>query len=286
MISYGDLCREGSERLKRAGIAEAELDSRLLLEFLLDMDRSRLLLCADEAAGDKEAAEFRAMIERRSEHVPLQHITGYADFMGLKFRVSKDVLIPRLDTECLVEEAMTLTDDNMSVLDMCTGSGCIIISLARYKNGLKAVGADVSKEAISLARENAELNGVNVDLIVSDGFDRLDKSTDRFDLIVSNPPYIRTSLIDTLMPEVRDHDPHLALDGGEDGLKFYRMICDRAADFLTREGYLLFEIGYDQAGPVGDILDSRGYEDIEVIKDLSGLDRVVRGRNKAFRQGR
>ena len=194
--------------------------------------------------------------------------------------VNEHVLIPRQDTEVLVDEVMKLTSDSSRVLDMCTGSGCIIISLAaaghtaEYEYG--AVGVDISDKAIEVAEYNSKLNGVSyVEFVKSNMFAELRDTGVKFDVIVSNPPYIPTKDIRELSDEVKLHDPLLALDGDEDGLKFYRAITRNAVDYLNKGGYLCYEIGYNQAQDVSDILVSCGYNDIRVVKDLAGLDRVV-----------
>ena len=207
--------------------------------------------------------------------------------------MNEHVLVPRQDTEVLVEEVAKLTTADSRVLDMCTGSGCIIISLASlghtYSGIHGAVGVDVSLDALEVAQNNKDINNVPyVELIQSDMFEALEGSGMKFDVIVSNPPYIPTRVIKGLDEEVRLHDPFIALDGDEDGLRFYRIITDKARDYLNKDGYLCYEIGHDQAAKVSDILSSYGYNDIRVIKDLAGLDRVVVARyyGTSVRSGR
>ena len=206
----------------------------------------------------------------------------------MTFTVNKNVLIPRQDTEVLVEEVMRHLHDGMRILDMCTGSGCILTSLLRYSNDCTGVGADISEEALRVARDNAEAllegNGrerPKASFVRSDLFDGLD-ADDRFDVIVSNPPYIKTGDMDTLMPEVREHEPALALDGKEDGLFFYRRIIDGAKRFLSGGGMLFFEIGFDQGEDVRELMRQAGYTDIEIVKDFAGLDRVVFGGSRCL----
>ncbi len=215
--------------------------------------------------------------------MPLQHITGEQEFMGLVFKVDGHVLIPRQDTEILVEEALRHLHDGMNLLDMCTGSGCILLSLLYYSNGCSGTGVDISKEALVLARENAaqisRLAGgkeeiSNCRFLQSDLFEKLEG---KYDMIVSNPPYIPTEVISGLMEEVRDYEPMEALDGKEDGLFFYREISVGAYDFLKGGGYLFYEIGHDQANAVEDIMEKAGYREVTVVKDYAGLDRVVYG---------
>lgn len=192
--------------------------------------------------------------------------------MGLTFKTHESTLIPRYDTECLVEEAMMHLHDGMRILDMCSGSGCILLSLLKYSNDCVGVGAELQSAAVALARENAEKLGIEATFIESDLFGQVEG---KFDIIVSNPPYIESKVIETLDREVREHEPMSALDGGADGLDFYRRIVDEAREYLTRGGMLFFEIGYNQAEAVSELLRLKGYTDIVVKKDLAGLDRVV-----------
>ncbi|MBD5484039.1 MAG: peptide chain release factor N(5)-glutamine methyltransferase [Lachnospiraceae bacterium] len=306
-MTYKELYNWGCGQLTDAGISESQLDARLLLEYCCGTDRNTLLVHGEKSISAQEYENYADCIARRKEHVPLQQITGEQDFMGLTFDVYENVLIPRQDTEVLVEEVMRHLHDGMRILDMCTGSGCILLSLLHYSNDCTGVGVDISEEALQAARMNArkilgiERNGqecadriVNreavpddeseepaetgkkVLLIQSDLFEQLD-SRDKFDIIVSNPPYIRTDVIETLMPEVKAYEPHLALDGREDGLYFYREIIAQAGAYLNREGMLFFEIGYDQGEEVRRLMENAGYSEVEVVKDFAGLDRVVYG---------
>lgn len=205
--------------------------------------------------------------------------------MGLEFYVNRNVLIPRQDTEILVEEVMRHLHDGMRILDMCTGSGCILLSLLYYSNDCTGLGVDISPEALETAVQNAKkLNAgkaaegkreLHVDFMQSNLFG--DLKPEVYDFIVSNPPYIKSGVIDTLMPEVKDHEPHLALDGREDGLYFYREILEQAGNYLTRGGMLFFEIGHDQGQAVKELMKAAGYAEVEVMQDFAGLDRVVCG---------
>ena len=226
---------------------------------------------------EPEREKYMALIERRASHIPLQQITGEQEFMGFSFMVNDSVLIPRQDTEILVEEACRRTRPGMRVLDLCTGSGCIIISLAKLCPGIRAEASDFSGEALQVARENGARLGVQIKWHKGDLFSEIQ---DRYDVIVSNPPYIPTAQIQTLSEEVRLHEPYQALDGKEDGLYFYREIAGRAKHYLKPEGWLLFEIGWDQAPEVKEILKKSGFSEIQVKKDLAGLDRVVSGKMK------
>lgn len=274
-MQYAKLYQIGKEQLQKAGITDAELDARLLLEFICHTDRNALYAHGDQEIEDEKMQDFLQLIEKRAAHIPLQHLTGEQNFMGLDFLVNEHVLIPRQDTEILVEEIMRDLHDGIRILDMCTGSGCILLSLLHYSNDCSGVGVDVSEDALAVARQNADrLAEKQAVFIQSDLFEKVEGS---FDLIVSNPPYIRSQEIAGLMPEVREHEPHLALDGKDDGLHFYREIIKGAMPHLKRGGQLFFEIGYDQGEAVQALLAANGYTEIAVVKDYAGLDRVVYG---------
>lgn len=273
-MNYRKLYETGKDRLEKADIQEAALDARLLLEEVCRTDRNTLLVHGDRAVTEEEETQFRIFIERRSTHEPLQQITGWQEFMGLRFSVTEDVLVPRQDTETLVEEVMRYLRDGMEILDVCTGSGCILLSLLRYSNGCRGVGCDISEKALAVAGQNAKELGISAQFIQSDLFESIEG---RFEYIVSNPPYIRKDMIPTLMEEVRDHEPLIALDGGEDGLDFYRKITREATEHLYSGGMLFFEIGYDQGEAVKLLMEEEGYEEVTVSQDLAGLDRVVYG---------
>ena len=265
------------DTLNKSGFAEAESDSRLIFEYIAGIDRVKLTLEGDRELGPDVEEKLKAALDMRLTHMPVQYITGYQNFMGLEFMVSKDVLIPRMDTETLVEEVLRLGLSNVRVLDICTGSGCILLSILKYVYGSSGVGVDISDGALGVAKANSEALGIDATFIKSDMFENIPKD-ERFDIVVSNPPYIRSDVIGTLMSEVKDYEPLLALDGSEDGLKFYRIIADRAPEYLNNGGMLFLEIGYDQGAEVSALLSAAGFMDVEVIKDLSGLDRVVSGR--------
>ena len=274
-MEYAALYRMGVERLAAAGIEEAKLDARLLLEELCGTDRNDLLVHGDRPVTEQQENSYVNYIELRSRHIPLQHITGYQEFMGLRFKVTPDVLIPRQDTETLVEEVLKNLHDGMRILDLCTGSGCILLSLLRYSNDCVGVGADLSKKALAVAEENAGALELMAEFVQGDLFEPV---TGKFEIIVSNPPYIPSNVIPTLMEEVREHDPLMALDGKEDGLYFYREITGKASEYLYPGGMLFLEIGCEQAGAVTELMKNAGYRDVTVCKDLAGLDRVVSGR--------
>ena len=265
------------DTLNKSGFDEAESDSRLIFEYIAGIDRVKLTLEGDRELEPGVEEKLKAALAKRLTHMPVQYITGYQNFMGLEFMVSKDVLIPRMDTETLVEEVLRLGLSNVRVLDICTGSGCILLSILKYVYGSSGVGVDISDGALGVAEANSEALGIDATFIKSDMFENIPKD-ERFDIVVSNPPYIRSDVIGTLMSEVKDYEPLLALDGSEDGLKFYRIIADRAPEYLNNGGMLFLEIGYDQGAEVSALLSAAGFMDVEVIKDLSGLDRVVSGR--------
>lgn len=273
-MTYRELFEYGKKKLEDAGIEEAALDARLLLEYICHTDRNALLVHGDSVRSDLEEQFYRMVIEKRAQRIPLQHITGQQEFMGLTFKVNEHVLIPRQDTEILVEEAMRYLSDGMRILDICTGSGCILLSLLKYSNECEGLGVDISDDALAVARENAQNLGLEAEFRHSD---LLEKVEGKFDMIVSNPPYIETAVIDTLMPEVREHEPMLALDGREDGLYFYRRIVEQCTSYMTRGARLFFEIGYDQGEAVKDMMIHKGFCEVEIIKDYAGLDRVVTG---------
>lgn len=284
MMTFNDLLREGVSLLAEAGIEDAKTDAAILLEYLTGMDRHEMLMRGQEALGEGEAEikdKYLGLLKRRKLREPVQYITGMADFMGLRFRVNKNVLIPRFDTEFLVEELMIEIGDGASLLDVCTGSGCILLSLMSYKNGIKGAGTDISEEALATAGENEravfsgrESEHEPVDWILSDMFENVRGA---YDYIVSNPPYIQSEVIDSLMSEVKDHEPRTALDGGRDGLDFYRIIALNAGRHLKRHGKLFLETGYDEAEAVSGLLRENGFTGIKIKKDYAGNDRVVIG---------
>ena len=274
-MNYREAYETGKGTLAAAGIEEAELDARLLLEEICGTDRNTLLVHGDRNVTEEELAQYKEMLEKRSVHIPLQQIIGRQSFMGLDFYVDENVLIPRQDTELLVEEALQELHDGMRILDMCTGSGCILLSLLKYSNDCEGIGADISEEALKVAERNrVQLGLENAAFIRSDLFEAVEG---KFDLLVSNPPYICSDVIDTLMPEVREHEPRQALDGSADGLHFYRRILAECRTYLKPGGILLFEIGYDQGEAVKRLMEENGFLEVEVKKDYGRLDRVVLG---------
>ncbi len=281
-LTLKQLYKVGTVKLAEEGIEEFSLDAWYLLEYVTGVSKAMYFAEPERAVSEDNADRYIDCIRRRAAHIPLQHITGEQEFMGYPFCVNEHVLIPRQDTEVLVEEAIQVMRPKMKVLDMCTGSGCIVLSILKmcrekyYMTDLQGIGADVSEEALKVARENGRRLGVPVTWIQSDLFAKIPEE-EKYDVIVSNPPYIETAVIDTLQEEVRLHDPYIALDGKEDGLYFYRRIISEAGKYLKTQGKLMFEIGCDQAEAVEELMKNAGYEQITVKKDLAGLDRVVYG---------
>lgn len=274
-MTYREAMVLGEKTLNEAGIVDAKNDAWLLLAMACRMDHTFYYMHIDEEMPEDAQHEFDGLIRKRSERVPLQYITGEQEFMGLKFRVNSSVLIPRQDTETLVEEALKVAKPGIKIMDMCTGSGCVLISILKNVHDAEGYGYDISKQAINVAKENAKINEVAAIFERSNLFE--DVVDEKFDMIVSNPPYIRSGEIDGLMPEVSCFEPREALDGKEDGLYFYRQMIGQCSNRLTAEGYLLFEIGYDQGEEVSSMMREHGFKEVSVIKDLTGNDRVVRG---------
>ena len=281
-LTLKQLYKVGTVKLAEEGIEEFSLDAWYLLEYVTGVSKAMYFAEPERAVSEENADRYMDCIRQRAAHIPLQHITGEQEFMGYPFYVNEHVLIPRQDTEILVEEAIQIMRPKMKLLDMCTGSGCIVLSILKmcrekyYMTDLQGIGADVSEEALKVARENSRRLEVPATWIQSDLFAKI-LEEEKYDVIVSNPPYIETAVIDTLQEEVRLHDPYIALDGKEDGLYFYRRIISEAGKYLKTQGKLIFEIGCDQAEAVEELMKNAGYEQITVKKDLAGLDRVVYG---------
>ena len=281
MSSYRELFNYGKAVLKKSGVAETEPDAWLLMEYVFDIDRTWYFLHQEEEAGEEKAEQYARLLEKRAQHIPLQQLTCQAWFYGLEFYVNEHVLIPRQDTEILVEEVLKEAGGRkgLKVLDLCTGSGCILLSLLEHLEQAQGMGADLSEQALLVAEKNAQMQEKTEQtrFVRSDLFEAV---CGQFDILVSNPPYIRTSVIRELMDEVRLYEPRMALDGHEDGLYFYRKIAARAGEYLKGNGILAFEIGYDQGEAVSGLLEKEGYREIRIVKDLAGLDRVVIGRKQ------
>lgn len=291
MKSFETLLNEGTGLLKESRIEEARLDAWLLLEYLTKKNRAWFFAHSLEEADGALVSRYMELIEKRAKHIPLQHLTHQAFFMGYEFYVNEDVLIPRQDTEILVSEVLKelknqRKKETCRVLDMCTGSGCILISLLLTCPEISGVGADLSGKALGVASENARrlevterAEFVKSDLFSSDFFEKRDgKLLPEYDILVSNPPYIPTEEIQGLAEEVKLHDPFIALDGKEDGLFFYREIAVRAREILKEEGSLFCEIGYDQGAAVSELFRKAGFQEVRVVRDLAGMDRVVCGK--------
>lgn len=278
-MTYRECYEQGCRSLQAVGIEEAALDARLLLEAVCGTDRNDLLVHGEQPVAPEAEEKYLNWIRQRAEHIPLQQLTGEQDFMGLTFSVNEHVLIPRQDTEILVEEVLKELHDGMRVLDMCTGSGCILLSLLHYSNDCEGLGVDLSAEALEVAGRNVlkvltPEKAEHAHFLQSDLFEKVEG---KFEIIVSNPPYIASAEVEKLMPEVRDHEPRMALDGTEDGLYFYRRIIEEAGKYLVSSGMLFFEIGYDQGQAVSELMRTEGYCDVQVVQDYAGLDRVVFG---------
>ena len=319
-LTINSLLQQGTERLKEAGIENADWDAWCLLEYVTGISRAAYLCDREKTCKEEQIKQYLELIEKRMIHIPLQYLTGEQVFMGLPFLVNSYVLIPRQDTEILVEEVKKCLMPGKKILDMCTGSGCILLSLVYFCAPLKAVGADLSEEALNVAKKNEERlyqdgflkrnknqmlqeqkqeqekqiggkpnaawsnlkiketeeseNGIKIEWICTDMFAQIEE---KFDCIVSNPPYIATSVIDTLAEEVKQYEPFCALDGREDGLFFYRILAKEAGNYLNSGGMLYLEIGYDQGEAVSALLKEYGFLEVQIKKDLSGRNRVCFG---------
>lgn len=271
--------QNGVEQLTQAGVGEASLDAWYLLEHVTGISRAMFLADGGRTLVEEDWNQYKQVLDLRAQRIPLQHITGVQEFMGLEFHVNEHVLIPRQDTEVLVETALEAMKgkEQVQVLDMCTGSGCILLSTLYYgrrERTMTGVGVDISPEALQVAMANGKSLEIEATFLESDLFSKVEGT---FDMIVSNPPYIPSAVIEGLEPEVKEHDPMLALDGKEDGLYFYRKIIEEAGSHLQPGGCLIFEIGHDQGEAVSSYMKMHGFRDVQVKKDLAGLDRVVYG---------
>lgn len=277
-LELKEVIKIAKNQLSDAGIHDAENDAKELYCNLTGIDRVGLMMRWTDVIQDNRIEAYFEVIEKRAAHTPLQHITGTQAFMGLTFKVNENVLIPRMDTETLVYEAVRKLDKGGEALDLGTGSGAIGISVAKLCPRAKVTVSDISDDALELAKENAALNNVKLKAVKSDLLAAFKSrlGAKKFDMIISNPPYIATDVIADLEPEVREHEPMLALDGGMDGLDFYRIIAQDAPNHLKKDGMLLLEIGHDQGYLVPALLRGSGcFDEIKVIKDISGNDRVV-----------
>lgn len=275
-MKIDELLKEGKIKLTENKIEDANLIARVLLEFILKIDRNELIKKQLQEIEKEKEEEYKQKIEQILQGMPLQYITNSQEFMKLNFFVNENVLIPQPDTEVLVEEVIKIAqiESKTKILDICTGSGCIGVSLAYYLKDAKITMSDISKNAIEIAKKNAKENKVleKTEFIKSDLFENI---KEKFDIIVSNPPYIETDVIKNLSKQVQN-EPKIALDGGKDGLLFYRKLINEATNFLNDNGYLCMEIGYDQKEKVIELAKQKeSFSKIEAIKDLSGNDRVI-----------
>lgn len=270
---------KGSEFLTRKGIDSPRLQSELLLAHILNMPRLRLYLDFERQLTEAQANELRDLIVRRGNHEPLQHIIGSTSFCGLPIAVTSATLIPRPETEGLAEHAWNFLNENPNetiFVDLGTGSGCIPIAVAAHAKRSRGVAVDISKEALAIAKQNIEKNGLAERVKLREGdFLAALQPAERFDVIVSNPPYIATAEVELLQPEVRDHDPRLALDGGADGFDFHRALAERAAQFLKPAGRLFIEFADGQGEALRELFGSHGWNVHGIFRDLSGVDRIL-----------
>lgn len=271
ILTLKEALAKAVDKLQQMEVPDADIDAWYLLSYVTGLDRAAFFLHGEEPMAEPDMIRYRDLVTKRGERIPLQHLTGEQEFMGLDFHVNEHVLIPRQDTECLVERVLPYVDGKR-VLDVCTGSGCIAIAIAKLGKPLIVHGVDISEEALAVARQNATELNASVELFAGDLMTRMDG---QYDVIVSNPPYISPSVIEGLMPEVRLHEPMLALDGGQDGLEFYRRIAGQAVTRLAPNGRLFLEIGCEQAAAVAEILQKQGYREVQVFQDLAGKDRIV-----------
>lgn len=285
----------GANKLKQNNIQDSNIKARLLVQYILNQDKSYLIINSEKQVSKQDEKIYEEYIQKLIQGKPLQYITKTQEFMGLNFYVDENVLIPQPDTEILVEEAIKcieeriasyiLKNNTIRILDMCTGSGAIAISIAKYFQekyaNIEIYGLDISKEALKIAEKNARKNEVNITFFKSNMFEKIEEYVkEKFDVIVSNPPYIETDTIEMLSEEVRQ-EPHIALDGGQDGLNFYRIIAKEGSKYLKKNGAILLEIGYNQKESVTKLFEEeQQYMDIECIQDLSRNDRIVRLKKK------
>lgn len=280
MSTIQELLAYGKRELENSGNEYAKYERKVLLEEVLQMQYLQMLMNGDQEVSPKQEEQYRNFIAKRVEHYPLQYLTGCAHFMDFMFYVNEHVLIPRNDTEVLVEFADAVIKkhsgdtEQYELLDLCCGSGCIGISLKLYHPEISLTLSDVSRDALQVAKGNCENHQVDADILCGDLFSEI---SGKYHMIVCNPPYIEQDVIPTLMPEVKDYEPMLALDGGKSGLDFYERITNQAGAYLHSGGYLFYEIGHNQGIAVTEMMEKAGFLDVCVEKDYAGLDRVVYG---------
>ena len=273
ILTIKEALAKAVDKLQQMEVPDADIDAWYLLSYVTGLDRAAFFLHGEEPMAEPDMIRYRDLVTKRGERIPLQHLTGEQEFMGLDFHVNEHVLIPRQDTECLVEWVLPYVDGKR-VLDVCTGSGCIAIAIAKLGKPFIVHGVDISEEALAVARQNATELNASVELFAGDLMTKMDG---QYDVIVSNPPYIPSEVIEGLMPEVKEHEPRLALDGEADGLSFYREIINEAPDYLNPDGRIYFEIGAEQGEDLTHLMNERGFSEVKVHKDLAGLDRIVTG---------
>lgn len=273
-MKIAELLTKGSKVLQSSGVENTRMEAQMILTKITGKSKEWFMIHFEETVSWEDCKKFQDLIEKRAKGEPLQYLLGETYFMGLPFFVNENVLIPRADTEILVESVIQRIgrEKKVMLLDMCTGSGCIAVSLKKYLKNAEVFAADISEKALETAKRNALENQVEVKFIHSDCFEKIPEI--KFDIIVSNPPYLTESEMGALQKEVT-YEPALALDGGKDGLDFYRKLSCEAKKYLAENGILAFEIGYRQATEVSVLLKEYGYQEIEVLKDYSGNQRVV-----------
>lgn len=272
-MTISELKEYGRKELN--SIDDCNIKLNILLKYVLGLDENKLIILKDEHIIQSKVNTYKKYIEKVKKGMPIQYITNKQEFMGLNFYVDENVLIPRPDTEMLVEEVIRISNNikEPKILDMCTGSGAIGVSLAKYVKSSIVTGVDISKKALQVAKKNAQINNAKIELIESNLFEKLHRR--KFDIIVSNPPYIRKSVIKELEKDVQN-EPIIALDGGEDGLDFYREITNNSKEFLNEKGILCMEIGYDQKEEVEEILNNSNiFKETYCVKDYANNDRVM-----------
>ncbi len=276
-LSIAEAILEASQILRKAGVPESRREAGSLLAHVINKDRTFLISYAEDELSAEEFENFRESVERRAKGEPLQYITGSQDFYGRRFRVSPDVLIPRPETELLVEAALEVMSDTSFVCDVGTGSGCIAITLLCERSQARGVAVDVSESALEIAKQNACDIGVadRLSFVISDCFNSLPESFAPFDLIVSNPPYVAGNVVSGLQREVKDHEPLVALSPGPDGLSIIRRLIDEAPQFLQKDGCLLMEIGFDQGEAVKELAQRSQLQLVDIRPDLQGIPRIV-----------
>lgn len=272
----------GYTQLKKASIETYRLDAQLLLSKVLNKDKLFIMINRNFETNAESFEQYKKVIDLRRKRMPVKYILGQCEFMGIDFFIKQGVLIPRPDTEILAEDAIDEIKKHgyKNIADVCCGSGIIGLSIAKYVNNTQVALYDISDIAIEVTTENIKRLNLNeqAEVFKSDLLEKAIENTCKFDMIVSNPPYIKREVIPTLMDDVKDYEPFIALCGGEDGLDFYRKIIEQAKTLLIQNGIIAFEIGYDQKAAVSRLLAEEGFEEILCLKDFGGNDRVVRGK--------